>query len=259
MLVIRSLIFNILFYVALIGLILIGLPALCINRFAVFAVADMWAKVSFWLLRVICGTHVEFRGLQNIPQGPCIVAAKHQSIWDVFGIPPFFTDYTFILKRELTWIPLFGWYLARADLTAINRSKGAAALGEAKARARETLGAGRQLIIYPEGTRRPAGAKPEYKYGVAHIYRDNSVPCVPVAQNSGMFWARRSFLRRPGTIIVEFLPAIPPGVEKNAFFAMLQERLEIATDRIIGETLQRNPELASILPSDWESRRADRA
>ena len=256
MLVIRSLIFNILFYAALIVLLIVGLPALFINRFAVFYLALLWAKATFWLMRVICGTHVEFRGIENIPKGPCIVAPKHQSIWEVFALPPFFTDFTFILKRELTWIPFFGWYLGRADLTAINRSKGAAALAQAKARAHEALAAGRQLVIFPEGTRRPAAAPPQYKFGVAHIYADNSVPCVPVALNSGLFWARRSFLRRPGTIIVEFLPPIPPGYDKNTFYQLLCARLETASDRIIGEALQQNPELKAVVPADWESRRA---
>lgn len=257
MLVIRSLVFNFLFYVALIGLVLIGLPALFINRFAVFYLALLWAKVTFWLMRVICGTHVEFRGLENIPPGACIIAPKHQSIWEVFGLPPFLTDFTFILKRELTWIPFFGWYLARADLTAINRARGAAALAQAKAAASAALAAGRQLVIFPEGTRRPAGAPPQYKFGVAHIYMDNSVPCVPVALNTGMMWARRSFLRRPGTIIVEFLPPIPPGMDKNSFYKLFCDQLERASDRIIGETLQRHPDLKAVIPADWESRRMD--
>src|SRR4051812_12421519 len=174
MLVLRSLVFNIVFYIVLGGLVTLGLPALLIDRFAVFRLARLWSRASFWLLRVICGTRVEFRGLEHIPKGACIVAPKHQSILDVFAFFQFFPDFNFILKKELTRIPLFGWYLKGAELTAIDRTQGASALNQAKARARESLAQGRQLILYPEGTRRPPGAPPSYKFGVAHIYADNN-------------------------------------------------------------------------------------
>ena len=247
MLFLRSLLFNVAFYVFLVGLTLVGLPALFMDRYAVFRVARYWGAGTFWLMRVICGTKVEFRGVENIPKGACIIAPKHQSIWDVFAFLQFTDDFTYILKRELTWIPLFGWYLWRADQVAINRSTGAAALNEATSRAREILQRGRQLFIFPEGTRRPAGAPPKYKFGVAHIYGENNAPCLPVAHAAGLLWGRRLFLRRPGTIIVDFLPPIEPGLDKQVFFARLQSELEAATNRIVDETLARHPELASVL------------
>ena len=209
--------------------------------------ARLWGKASLWLLRVICGTKVEFRGAEHIPTGAFIIAPKHQSIWDVFAFLQFSNDFTFILKRELTWIPFFGWYLWRGELTAINRSKGAAALSEATTQAAAHLAQGRQLFIFPEGTRRPAGAPPRYKFGVAHIYGEHNVPCLPVAHNAGMFWARRSFIRHPGTVLVEFLPLIEAGIPKQAFFARLQETMEAASNRLIDETLAKNPELAATL------------
>ena len=247
MIYLRSALFNILFYANLIGLMLAGLPALAMNRHAVFSLARMWAKSSLWLLRVICGTNSEFRGIENIPEGGFIVAPKHQSIWETFALCLYVRDFSFILKRELTWIPVFGWYLKRAEQIAINRSTGSAALAEATARAKEILAADRQLFIFPEGTRRPVGAKPIYKYGVAHIYAQSSAPCLPVALNSGLFWPRRSFLRRPGTVVVEFLPPIAPGLERDAFFNLLRNNMEEATNRLIEEALTEHPELADVV------------
>jgi 1-acyl-sn-glycerol-3-phosphate acyltransferase len=247
MLVLRSLVFNVAFYIVLAGLVIFGLPTLLIDRFAIFWLARLWTGASFWLLRVICGTRVEFRGVERIPPGACIVAPKHQSILDVFALFPFFPDFTFILKKELTQIPLFGWYLKRGELTAIDRSQGASALSQAKARAKESLARGRQLILYPEGTRRPPGAAPLYKFGIAHIYADNNVPCLPVAHNAGMFWGRRMFLRRPGTILFEFLPVIEAGLDAKTFYQRLQDELESATNRLIAETVARDPSLAATL------------
>jgi 1-acyl-sn-glycerol-3-phosphate acyltransferase len=247
MLALRSFVFNVAFYGVLVGLIVIGLPTLLLDRFAVFRLARLWSRISFWLLRVICGTRVEFRGLDHIPSGACIVAPKHQSIVDVFGLFPFFPDFTFILKKELTRIPLFGWYVKRADLTAIDRSQGASALTQAKTRARESLAQGRQLLMYPEGTRRQPGAEPLYKFGIAHIYADNTVPCLPVAHNAGMFWGRRTFIRRPGTMLFEFLPLIEPGLDARVFFQRLQDELESATNRLIAETVARDPSLEATL------------
>lgn len=207
----------------------------------------MWARSSLWLLRVICNTKVEFRGGGNIPTGGYIIAPKHQSMWETFALCLYFPDFSFILKRELAWIPVFGWYLKRAEQIAINRSSGSSALAEASQKSRAILAEGRQIFIFPEGTRRPVGAPPLYKYGVAHIYSQANVPCLPVALNSGLFWPRRSFIRRPGTILVEFLQPIPPGLEKNAFLEILQDRMEAATATLVSESVRERPELATFL------------
>jgi 1-acyl-sn-glycerol-3-phosphate acyltransferase len=194
-----------------------------------------YALTSLWLLRVVCGTKVEWRGRQNIPQGGCIIACKHQSTWETFALYAVIHDPAYILKRELMWIPLFGWYARRARLIAVDRSAGMAALSRMTALARKELEHGRQLVIFPEGTRRPPGAEPSYKPGVVHLYDRAGVPCVPVALNSGLFWPRRTLRRLPGTILVEALEPIPPGLEGRTFFALLQERIEAASARLLAE------------------------
>ena len=247
MIALRSLLFNFAFYAVLIILMLVGLPILLFGRHAVFRLARMWARISLWLLKIICRTETEFRGAENIPQGGIIVAAKHQSMWETFALSLYFQDFTFILKRELMWLPLFGWYLSRLEMIAIDRSTGRAALAQVTQRSRPVLAEGRQIIIFPEGTRRPVGAAPSYKFGVAHLYATSNAPCVPVALNSGLFWPRRSFLRRPGTIVVEFLPPIPPGLERGEFFRTLQEQLESATDRLVEEAVAKDPGLVDVV------------
>lgn len=245
----RSLIFNTLFYLILIVCMVVGLPALLAGRKGVYFVARIWARSTLWLFDKICGVKYEVRGLNNLPEGGVIVAAKHQSFWETFALSLYLTDFTFILKRELTWLPLFGWYLKASQMIAIDRGSGSSALKQVMQRSQPVLNSGRQLIIFPEGTRRKAGAPPQYKFGVAFIYSANKVPCVPVALNTGLFWPRRSFLRRPGTVLVEFLPPIEPGLPRDEFFALLQERLEGATDRLITESLEKDPGLREALDS----------
>ena len=156
------------------------------------------SRTSLWLLRTICGIKVEWRGVEKIPQGACIVAGKQQSLWERFSLYALLDDPTYVLKRELMWIPLFGWHMRKAGLIPIDRSAGISALSRMTARARKELGRSRQVVIFPEGTRRRPGAEPSYKPGVAHLYAKAGVPCVPLALNSGLFWPRRSLLRRPG-------------------------------------------------------------
>jgi 1-acyl-sn-glycerol-3-phosphate acyltransferase len=199
--------------------------------------ARLWAHSSLWLLRVIVGTKVEFRGAERIPPGGLLVAAKHQSLWETFALLVLFADPAFILKRELMWIPLFGWLAAKARQVPVDRRAGSQALVQMNARAREEAERGRQIVIFPEGTRRPPGAPPAYKFGVAHLYSSLGFPCVPVALNSGLYWPRRRMIRRPGTIVVEILAPLPPGMARDAFFRELQERLEEASNRLYREGL----------------------
>lgn len=250
MLVLRSLLFNVLFYVVLIVIMILLLPMVVFGPDTVKAAARVWGRASLWLLRVVCGIRVEFRGRENIPPGAILVAAKHQSIWEVFALITVFENFTYVLKRELTWIPLFGWYLLRSGQIAIDRSRGRAALAEVTRKGRVVAAEGRQLFIFPEGTRRPPAAPPSYKFGVAYVYADLKVPCVPVALDSGLFWQRRSFLRRPGTIVVDILPPIPPGLPTSDFLPLLQDRIETATNRLIAEALAKDPRLrAALAPS----------
>jgi 1-acyl-sn-glycerol-3-phosphate acyltransferase len=216
-------------------LLLVAFVAMLLPRHAVIGMAKLWGRTSVWLLRVVCGVKVEFRGVEKLTSEPLIVASKHQSTWETFALLWMFSDFTFIVKRELMWIPIFGWGMWRARMIPVDRGAGSQALIDMTARARREIGTGRQLVIFPEGTRRAVGAPPRYKFGVAQLYSEIGVPCVPIALNSGLFWPRRSFLKLPGTIVVEVLDPIPPGLDKTVFFAKLQDEIETATARLVAE------------------------
>ena len=245
MLLVRSAIFQVVFYTTFIVMMLVGSPCL-VSRRATLRVVRAWAKVSLYLLRVICGTRVEFRHLERLPKGGSIIAVKHQSFLETFALTAVLEDYAFILKKELTAIPLFGWYVKRADHLGIDRDKHAATLSLLKRAVREKLAARRQIVIFPEGTRAPVGAAAVYKPGVAALVADAGVPCTPVALNSGLFWPRRSFARRPGTVVIEVLPPIPPGLGKRAFMTALQNAIEPATDALVAAAIAADPRLARV-------------
>jgi 1-acyl-sn-glycerol-3-phosphate acyltransferase len=233
--IVRSVLFNILFYLNLIVQLLLALPAMVLPSRAMVKVATVWGRTNLWLLRVVCGITYEFRGLEKIPPGPLLIAAKHQSFWETFALLSLFSDPTFIIKRELMWIPFFGWYSWKAGMIPVDRGKRSQALAGMTVYAKEALADGRQIVIFPEGTRRAPGAEPAYKYGIAHLYAETGVACLPIALNSGLFWPRRSFRRYPGTVRVEILDPIPPGLDKQQFFERLQRDLETATARLIAE------------------------
>jgi 1-acyl-sn-glycerol-3-phosphate acyltransferase len=236
--IVRSVVFNIAFYLNLLAHFIAAVPTLVMPRRAILSVATFWGRTNLVLLSVICGIKVDYRGLQKIPPGPLLVASKHQSLWETFALLPLFHDPAFILKRELLWIPFFGWYAWKAGMIPVNRGKRSQALAEMTVRAREELGRDRQIVIFPEGTRRAPGAEPSYKYGIVHLYGETGVSCLPIALNSGLFWPRRSFLRDPGTVVVEVLDPIAPGLGKPAFAEQLQQRVETATVRLIAEGKQ---------------------
>jgi 1-acyl-sn-glycerol-3-phosphate acyltransferase len=236
---VRSIAFNVLFYLNTLFWLIVGLPTFFMPYRAIIWVAKTWGRVNLVLLRV-AGIDYELRGTEKIPPGPLIVASKHQSTWETFALLPLFDNPAFILKRELQWIPIFGWLTIKGRMVPVDRGAGSQALIAMTERARIELARGRQLIIFPEGTRRPAGAEPRYKYGVARLYGAEGVACLPVALNSGLFWPRRSLRLRPGTVIVEFLDPIAPGLDKDAFFERLRGVIEETTARLLaeGETSQ---------------------
>jgi 1-acyl-sn-glycerol-3-phosphate acyltransferase len=231
----RSLLFNILFYINLIVLLIAALPTFFMHRRGILFMAKTWGRTSLWLLRVICGMRVEWRGLEKLPPGGYLVAAKHQSTWETFALVPRFRDPTFIIKRELEWIPIWGWLAIKAQMIPIDRNAGGQTIPRLMRHARQALSEGRQIVIFPEGTRRAAGAEPAYKFGVARMYAEADAPCVPIALNSGLFWPRRQFLRYPGTVIVEILDPIPPGLDQKVFFERIQSDIENATARLLEE------------------------
>jgi 1-acyl-sn-glycerol-3-phosphate acyltransferase len=231
----RSVVYNIVFYLNLTVFVLAALPTLLMPYRAIIEVAKFWGRTNNWLLRVICGTRVEFRGIEKIPPGPLLVAAKHQSMWETFAVIGLFSDPAFILKRELMWLPFFGWYTWKGRMIPVNRGARAQALAGLARDSRTELALGRQIVIFPEGTRRAPGAEPNYKYGVVHLYAEGGVPCVPIALNSGLFWPRRSIVRYPGTIRLEVLDPIPPGLDKSEFTARLRDGIEAATACLVAE------------------------
>jgi 1-acyl-sn-glycerol-3-phosphate acyltransferase len=233
--IVRSVIFNVLFYLNLLLHFIAAIPTLVLPRRPIIRVAQFWARTNLWLLRVICDIKVECRGIEKIAPGPLLVASKHQSLWETFALLPLFDDPAFILKRELLWIPFFGWYAWKAGMIPVNRGKRSQALADMTACGLDELARGRQIVIFPEGTRRAPGAEPSYKYGIVHLYAETGATCLPIALNSGLFWPRRSFLRYPGTILVEVVDPIAPGLDKKAFADQLTQEIETATARLTAE------------------------
>jgi len=231
----RAFLFNVLFYVTTVLFLGLGSPLLFGPRsWAMWALA-LHARTELWLLKTIVGTGLEVRGKEKLPKGACLVASKHQSAWETFALIPLFRDPAYLMKRELFWIPFHGWFSYKFKMIPVDRDKGPAALRRMLAEAKTRAAAGREIIIFPEGTRRAPGAPPDYKTGVFLLYEALGIPCVPVALNSGLFWPRRSLKRYPGTIIVEFLDPIPPGLSKREFLPRLQATIETASNRLIAE------------------------
>jgi 1-acyl-sn-glycerol-3-phosphate acyltransferase len=233
----RSLLYNIVFYVNLVLFLVIGSPFYLTPRKWSIRALQAWAKTSLWWLKLICGTTYEVRGRENIPEGAVLVASKHQSTWDTFALLPLFDDPAMVLKRELVFIPLFGWFIPKFRMIPVERSSGAAALKSMVARAKEAARMGRQIVIFPEGTRRPPGAPPDYKPGAVALYLKLGLKCLPIALNSGVFWPRRKFLRYPGKIVVEILPPIEAGLKRQDFSQRLEAAIETATARLVADTL----------------------
>lgn len=238
----RSIFFNTVFYANLILRMIVLSPVyFLMPRRKAFSIPKNWALSCHWLMERIVGTTFEIEGLENIPKGGYILAPKHQSFWDTFALLPWLDDPVYILKRELMWIPLFGWYAKKQRMIPVDRGARGKVMAAVMERAKQEMRNGRQLIIYPEGTRRPPGAEPLYKYGIARIYRDLQVPVVPVAMHPGIFWPRRKFMRYSGHFKVRILPPIEPGLDPDVFFDTLIAQLEKASDELLVETVRDNP------------------
>jgi 1-acyl-sn-glycerol-3-phosphate acyltransferase len=237
----RSLLFNVLFYVITTLYVVLGSPLLFAPRSWAMAALANHARFELWLLKTIVGTKLEVRGRDKLPKGACLVASKHQSAWETFALIPLFRDPALLMKRELFWIPFHGWFSRKFEMIPVDRDKGPAALRRMVREAKKRVADGREIIIFPEGTRRAPGAPPDYKTGIALLYESLGVPCLPVALNSGAFWPRRSLIRRPGTIVVEFLDPIPPGLPKAEFLRRLTEAIEGASTRLLAEANAKEP------------------
>jgi len=250
MLIISSLAFNFAFYTNLIVQMIFWTPFyFLVSRDRAWFVPKFWSKTSLWLYDRIAATKSDITGQENLPEGSFILAPKHQSFWDTIAFFPYLKDPLYILKRELTWIPFFGWYIMKMRMIPVDRgSRGKALKAVVSATRKELDRNPRQLIIYPEGTRRAPGDEPLYKYGIVEIYSQLNVPVVPVAHVAGLYWPRRKFLRFPGTIRAHFLPPIPPGLSKEEFMQRLIGDTEAACDQFLIEA-SRQPNAPPLPPT----------
>jgi 1-acyl-sn-glycerol-3-phosphate acyltransferase len=196
------------------------------------AMFHFWGRGVIALLAV-CDIKVEVRGREHIPTGAALVAPKHQCMLDVFAQFTWLPASVFVMKKELQWIPWFGWYAARVGTIDIDRSAGASALKKMVVEAKALFAKDRQVVIFPEGTRGQPGLPGDYKPGVAALYRELDVPVHPVATNSGAHWPAHGFIRRPGTIVFEYLEPIPPGLKRAEFMRTLEERIETASAKLL--------------------------
>jgi 1-acyl-sn-glycerol-3-phosphate acyltransferase len=231
----RALAFNFAFFAWTAILGTLGLPFLLTPRALTMRFGRYWASSVLVLLRLIVGLRHEVRGLDRLPRGGCIIAMKHQSAWDALALPVVLGDPAVVVKRELLLLPFYGWYAARAGSIGIDRRAGATALRQMLAKARPVAASHRPIVIFPEGTRVAPGEHRPYQPGVAALYQALRLPLVPAAVNSGLYWGRRSFVKRPGRIILEFLDPIPPGRTRPRVMAELERRIETATTALLRE------------------------
>jgi 1-acyl-sn-glycerol-3-phosphate acyltransferase len=234
----RALLFNIAFFgsTALLGAL--GLPLLLAPRRTVMGFGRFWARCVLGLARAIVGLDGEIRGLEHLPKGACLIAMKHQSAWDTLILPVVLGDPAVVIKRELLWVPFYGWYAARAGSIAIDRRGGAGALRRMLADARDAATDSRPIVIFPEGTRTAPGQTLTYQPGVVALYQALALPLVPAAVNSGLYWGRRAFVKRPGRIVLSFLDPIPPGLPRREVMAELETRIETATAALEREAVE---------------------
>lgn len=233
MVALRSVIFQIWFALWAVIVNIGWLPALLgPRRWAVKGI-ELWSAGTIWSLRVICGTRFEVRGREHLSDMPAIFAGKHQAMWDTVAIPLVVRDSALVLKRQLLNVPFYGWYARKAQMIALDRAAHASALRSLLKQGKDRIADGRSIAIFPEGTRKKLGAPTDYKPGVAALYTQLGVPCVPFALNSGRYW--RGWKRYPGTIVIEFLPPIAPGLKRAAFMAELESRIETATAALDAE------------------------
>jgi 1-acyl-sn-glycerol-3-phosphate acyltransferase len=231
----RSLVYFVIFYVNTALFLVFGSWLLLAPRRWAMQGLRQHGLASLWLLKTICGTHLEVRGREKLPAGACLVASKHQSAWDTFALIPIFRDPAMVMKADLGWIPLYGWFSHKFQHIFVKRDKGPSALKALVRDARDRAAQGREIVIFPEGTRRSPGAPPDYKPGFLALYEGLGLPCVPLALNSGLFWPRRSLMRYPGTIVVEVLEPVPAGLPRQQARTLIQEKIETACAQLIAE------------------------
>jgi 1-acyl-sn-glycerol-3-phosphate acyltransferase len=228
----RAFAFNLTFFIGTAVFGVAGLPFLLTPRRTAMRFGRFWAQSVLWALKVIVGLDDDIRGRENIPAGACLIAMKHQSMWDTLMLPPLLGDPAVVVKRELQFVPFYGWYATRAGSIFIDRKGGAGALRRMIGAAKRAIAAGRPVVIFPQGTRTAPDSSVSdapYQPGIAALYRELEVPLIPVAVNSGLYWGRRAFMKRRGRIVAQFLEPIPPGKPRREMMATLEARIEAAT------------------------------
>jgi 1-acyl-sn-glycerol-3-phosphate acyltransferase len=253
MAVLRSLLFNIFFFSWTALSVLVMALLLPFHRNAMAKIVDIWARVLSFALKVLVGLSFEVRGRENIVDGPAVYAAKHQSAWDTFVYFLILKDPSYVLKKELLSIPVWGWCATKYGAVPVDRDGGGAALKKMLSDVADRLAWGMVMVIFPEGTRTQPGDRRPYHPGIAAIYGKVDVPVVPVALNSGLFWGRRRFAKRPGVITVEFLPKIEKGKRRREFMSELETVIEAASDRLIDEAVAADPRLADAVVKRTEA------
>ncbi len=233
--VVRSLIFTVWLYGLILGLGLTAVPLLFGPRPGVMWLIRLWTWLVLWGLDKIVGQKIEVRGLEHRPTGPALIACKHLGMLDTIAPFAFLPDPCFVLKRELMKIPVYGWFVAKTNMIPVNRGGGSQAVRDLSDMARVRLAEVRQILIFPEGTRRELDAPPRYKHGVAGLYRDLQLPCTPMATNSGALWPAHGFIRKPGVVVFEFLEPIAPGLHRGEFMRRLERRIEKASNALLAE------------------------
>jgi len=230
--VVRSLVFGLAFYGSTLVLSVLLAPSMLLPRPMVSAVSRFWVRICLWIVKATLGIDFKVEGRENIPDEPAIYASKHQSAVETLAFCLIVPDLAYILKRELFWVPIWGWYVWRVGMIGVNRSAGGIALKDMTRQAAEVLHAGRSIVIFPQGTRTPPGARRKYLPGTAALYAKAGVPVVPVALNSGLFWPRRKLDKYRGTITIRIMEPIPPGLDKRAFLQRLEQTIEPATSEL---------------------------
>lgn len=233
--ILRAALFNALFIALTVAMGLGGLPLLLLHRRHAVRAVRVWARLVLALLDRIVGLRVRVIGAERLPTaGPALIAAKHQSAFDTIVWLALLPDAAYVLKRELLAIPLYGWFARHIGMIGVDRNAGTSAMRALIRDAEAALAAGRQIVIFPEGTRTAPGSSRPYQPGVAALYARTTIPAIPVATDSGRFWGRRAFLKRPGVITIELGEPIPPGLDRKAFLATLRDRIEPASLALLG-------------------------
>lgn len=238
--ILRSVLFVILFNLLTVIQLIFWTPVFFfLKREDGWKVPRSWGWLNLWLQHWLIGTRYDFRGLDNIPKdGGFIIGSKHQSSWETYTMLLFLKDPSYILKRELLYLPFFGWFAIKMRVIGVNRGKRSEALRMMNREAGKQLDDGRQIVIYPEGTRTKAYSKPSYKYGITHMYENLDARILPAALNSGLFWPRNGLRLYKGTCVLEFLPVIEPGLAPKKFSETLATEIETKSNALMEEAHQ---------------------